>query len=124
VGIYTHYGDVTPLLKAADDKYVIFGSGEEVMLDFDPSTLPALPAGWTRDYFFYANGFVKDMDFYEADGNTVDRMPFHAMKTYPYPDTQHYPDDPRSIEYQLDYNTRYQTGNGVTSFRYEWDNKR
>jgi tetratricopeptide (TPR) repeat protein len=121
VGTYTEYGDVTPLLKAVDDKYVIFGSGEEVMLDFDPSTLPKLPVGWTRDYFFYANGFVKDMDFYEADGNTVDRMPFHGMKTYPYPDTQHYPDDADLLDYQIGYNTRYQTGNGVTSFRYEWD---
>src|SRR5437868_10866211 len=31
IGAYTRYGDVLPLLKAADDKFVIFGSGEEVL---------------------------------------------------------------------------------------------
>ena len=30
---------------------------------------------------FYANGFVKDMDFYEASPFTVADMPFHGMST-------------------------------------------
>ncbi|HEX6466681.1 MAG TPA: FG-GAP-like repeat-containing protein [Terriglobales bacterium] len=120
VGQYTKYGDVLPLLTKADDHYVIFGSGEEVMVDFDPSRLPALPAGWERDYFFYANGFVKDMDFYEADSLTVGPMPFHAMENYPYPRGQHYPEDAESVDYELEYNTRYQSGNGVSSYRYEY----
>ena len=29
-GPYTHYGNVTPLLKSPDNQYVIFGSGEEI----------------------------------------------------------------------------------------------
>ena len=120
VGTYTHYGDVRTLLDKADDHFVIFGSGEEVALDFDPAHLPALPAGWERDYFFYANGFVKDMDFYEADALTVHPLPFHAMKNYPYPAEQHFPDDPQALEYQLEYNTRYQSGNGISSYRFEF----
>jgi len=52
---------VTPLLKRIDDRYVIFGSGEEIAAEFDAANLPPLPAHWKRDYFFYANGFVKDM---------------------------------------------------------------
>jgi len=65
-GTYTRYGDVLPLLTALDDKLVVFGSGDEVSLDFDPAQLPALPKGWVRDYFFAANGYEKDMDFYAA----------------------------------------------------------
>ncbi len=120
IGNYTRYGDVLPLLKKADDKFVIFGSGEEVMLDFDPKGLPALPEGWERDYFFYANGFVKDMDFYESDALTVQPLPFHAMKGYPYPRSEHYPTDKGALDYQLDYNSRYQSGRGVTTYRFTY----
>ena len=83
-GSYTRYGDVLPLLKALDDQLVVFGSGDEVRLDFDPSQLPALPAGWVRDYFFAANGYEKDMDFYAAEGNFVAPLPFLRMGDYPY----------------------------------------
>ena len=37
LGTYTRYGDVFPLLTAVDDKLAVFGSGDEVRLDFDPS---------------------------------------------------------------------------------------
>src|SRR5581483_163820 len=84
-GEYTRYGDVHSLLSGFDDKLVVFGSGEEVALEFDPAKLPPLPKGWTRDYFFSANGYEKDMDFYAYDGNTVEPLPFRRMGTYPYP---------------------------------------
>ena len=45
LGTYTRYGDVLPLLTAVDDKLAIFGSGDEVRLDFDPSNLPQLAQG-------------------------------------------------------------------------------
>src|SRR6201998_3538947 len=45
-GNYTRYGDVQGLLSAADDRFVIFSSGEGVKLDFDARSLPALPMGW------------------------------------------------------------------------------
>jgi Flp pilus assembly protein TadD len=123
IGSYTRYGDVLPLLKAADDKFVVFGSGEEVVLDFDPSSLPKLPAGWKRDYLFYANGFVKDMDFYAADAFTVDPLPFHKMGIYPQPPHSEYPVNTNSLQYLLDYNTRYQSGNGVSEYRYVYPGK-
>ena len=65
-GNYTHMGDVTPLLTGIDDRFAIFGSGEEIRAEFDTGKLPALPAHWKRDYFFYANGYVKDMDWWDA----------------------------------------------------------
>jgi len=62
----------------------VFGSGEGVALEFDPAALPKLPAGWTRDYFFYANGFEKDLDFYAANAFTVEPLPRHGLVSYPY----------------------------------------
>ncbi|HTW78835.1 MAG TPA: CRTAC1 family protein, partial [Terracidiphilus sp.] len=112
-GNYTRMGDVTPLLKSVDDRFVVFGSGEEIAAEFDTSQLPALPAGWKRDYFFYANGFVKDMDWWDASPFTVSQMPFHAMSTYPYPDSEKYPLDPQSLGYQLNWNTRFDSGDPV-----------
>jgi hypothetical protein len=117
-GAYTHYGDVTPLLQRIDDEYVIFGTGEDMDLEFNAAAQPELPAHWVRDYFFYANGFVKDMDFYEASPFTVDAMPFHAMSGYPYRSKEHYPDDAKHIAYQLEWNDRFESG--IAAHRYEF----
>ncbi|HEY6370426.1 MAG TPA: FG-GAP-like repeat-containing protein [Candidatus Sulfotelmatobacter sp.] len=110
-GSYTRYGDVLPLLTATDDKLAVFGSGDEVRLDFDPSHLPALPRGWVRDYFFAANGYEKDMDFYAAEGNYVAPLPFLSMGEYPYSPKKSYPLDDAHLKYLLEYNTRGMSGN-------------
>jgi Flp pilus assembly protein TadD len=120
IGNYTRYGDVTELVRASDDEYVIFGSGDEVAVDFDASHLPDLPEGWTRDYFFYADGFAKDMDFYAAHGDTVAPLPFHTLKPYPYPPGVAYPEDERHLKYLLDYNTRGVAGPAGDSFRFQY----
>ncbi len=119
-GAYTRYGDVTPLLHAIDDQFVIFGTGEDMDLEFSSASLPPLPPGWTRDFFFYANGFVKDMDFYEASPFLVGALPFHSMSSYPYPATEHYPDDPAHTAYQLQYNTRFESGAPRGSFQFHY----
>ena len=121
-GSYTRMGDVTELVKDVDDRFAIFGSGDEIAAEFDASHLPALPAGWKRDYFFYANGFVKDMDWWDGSPFTVAQMPFHRMSTYPYPAGEHYPEDAESIRYQLDWNDRFDTGEPDRSYRfhYQW----
>ncbi len=118
-GAYTRYGDVRPLLDSIDDKFVVFGSGDEVALDFDPATLPALPRGWARDYFFIANGYEKDMDFYAYRGDTVDPLPFSAMKTYPYPG-QAFPSDAEHLNYLLEYNTRFMSGNEASGYSFQY----
>ncbi|WP_263365481.1 FG-GAP-like repeat-containing protein [Edaphobacter bradus] len=119
-GSYTHYGDVTPLVTALDNQFVIFGSGEDIDLEFRDSQLPALPAGWKRDYFFYANGYVKDMDFYEAMPFTVSAMPFHGMSSYPYSSPEHIPDDAGYLEYQLFWNDRFEPSNPQQQFRFDY----
>jgi len=119
-GAYTRYGDVTPLLHAIDDEFVIFGTGEDMDLEFSAASLPALPKGWSRDYFFYANGFVKDMDFYEATPFNVGSLPFHGMSSYPYPATERYPTDDAHTAYQLEYNTRFESGTVDRSFTFDY----
>jgi tetratricopeptide (TPR) repeat protein len=120
-GEYTRYGDVLPLLDAFDDKLAVFGSGEEVQLEFDQSKLPPLPKGWTRDYFFQANGYEKDMDFYAADGNTVEPLPFRGMGSYPYPGKS-FPNDADHLDYMLKYNTRFVSGNEPRGYSYQFRN--
>ncbi len=123
-GNYTRYGDVRELLAAPEDRFVILGSGDEVALDFDPAALPPLPEGWTRDYFFYADGFTKDMDFYAAHGHSVSPLPFHSMGHYPYPESTAYPDDPLSLDYLLNYNTRHDSGRSAPGYRFRYDGSR
>src|SRR2546425_333013 len=119
-GNYTRYGDVKDLLRAPDDRFAVFGSGEGVKLDFDPSRLPALPAGWTRDYFFFADGFEKDLDFYAAHAFTVEPLPYHTGLAYPYREGQEYPIDPSHLRYELEYNTRQRSGKLPASLRYDY----
>jgi hypothetical protein len=120
-GTYTRYGDVLPLLSALDDKSVVFGSGDEVRLDFDPSKLPALPQGWARDYFFAANGYEKDMDFYAAEGNFVAPLPFHSMGDYPYAPGKSFPLDDAHVNYLLEYNTRHVSGNEQRGYWFDYE---
>jgi tetratricopeptide (TPR) repeat protein len=119
-GNYTHRGNVTPLLTGIDNRFVIFGSGEEIAAEFDASKLPALPAHWKRDYFFYANGYVKDMDWWDASPFTVAQMPFHQMSAYPYPKPEGYPDDAPSLTYQLNWNDRFESGNPAYLYRFDY----
>ncbi len=119
-GAYTRYGDVLPLVNSLDDRLVVFGSGDEVALDFDPSKLPALPRDWVRDYFFVANGYEKDMDFYAYDFTNVDPLPFGGMRAYPYPPEQSFPLDDSHLNYLLEYNTRYMSGNEQPGFRFDY----
>ncbi len=119
-GYYTRFGDVRPLLTMQDDKFVIFGPGEEISLDFDVNGLPQLPHGWTRDYFFYVDGFTKDMDLHGTNVLTVDPLPFHAMPSYPYPPGLHYPDDADHLEYLLEYNTRFAEADNSRTYRYSY----
>ncbi len=119
-GNYTHMGDVTALLTNISDRYVIFGSGEEIAAEFDATKLPALPAHWKRDYFFYADGFVKDMDWWDASPFTVAQLPFHEMSAYPYPDSEIFPQDAQSLDYQLNWNDRFDSGEPVRSYRFNY----
>jgi hypothetical protein len=119
-GNYTRYGDVKQLLSASDDKFTVFSSGEGVKLEFDPAKLPQLPTGWARDYFFYVDGFEKDLDFYAAYAFTVEPLPHHGLIAYPYPSGKEYPLDPDHLQYQFEYNTRSRSDRMPATLRYEY----
>lgn len=106
IGDYTRFGEVTALLKSKEDMYVIMRNGDEIQIDFAASSLPSLPAGWRRSFFFYADGFGKDMDIHSGSPDTVTPLPFHDMSRYPYDTTERYPDDDAHRKYQREYNTR------------------
>lgn len=120
-GEYTRYGDVTDLLRRADDRFVIFGSGEELALEFNAANLPPLPHGWKRDYFFFADGFEKDMDFYAADELSVEPLPAHNGGAYP--EHTRYPADSEHLRYRLEYNTRSGSDRGEVDYRFHYQGK-
>ena len=105
-GAYTRYGPVKELLAAFDDKYVLVGPGDEIALRFDGSSLAATPADRTRSFVLVSHAYCKDMDLYTATPQTVEPLPFRAMSRYPYPPTEHYPDDEEHRAFLKTYNTQ------------------
>ncbi|MDT7604901.1 MAG: hypothetical protein QOF61_2898, partial [Acidobacteriota bacterium] len=105
-GRYTRVGDVRELLLNADDMFVISRPGDEISLSFDASKLPPLPAGWTRTFLLYADGFSKEMDINSASPDQILPLPFHGMTKYPYGASEAYPMTAQRRAYMERYNTR------------------
>jgi hypothetical protein len=105
-GRYTRLGDVRELLLKTDDMFVVSKPGDELALSFDADALEPLPAGWTRTFLLYADGFSKEMDINSASPHEVAPMPFHGMKRYPYGAPESYPTDEAHRNYLERYNTR------------------
>jgi hypothetical protein len=103
-GYYTKFGDVTPLLGEVDDKFVIFGGGDQITLRYEP---PATSWAGTRRYLFFSDGYYKTLK--EDISHTVEPLPFAAMSNFPYPMTESYPTDEDHTIYRLEWNTRYES---------------
>jgi hypothetical protein len=58
------------------------------------------------------------MDFYAADGLTVDPLPYHAMSAYP--DGESYWRDAKRVDTVLDFNTRFFGDVPPKDFRYHY----
>ena len=41
------------------------------------------------------------------------RLPFHGMSAYPYPASEKFPDDADALDYQLNWNDRFDSGEPV-----------
>jgi hypothetical protein len=82
-GYYTRYGDVKPLVTGIDDRIVIANSGDELRLRFD--AIPARGEGWSRDYVFVSDGWIKEGDYNFRLSKTVLPLPYHGMTSYTLP---------------------------------------
>ena len=111
-GYRTRYGDVTPLLRASDNRYAIYSSGEEIKVTFDGADLPDPPPGWTRDFVLHTDGWLKEGDLNTATAATIEPLPFHGMEDYPYGQDSRYPDDAGLRNYRDAYNTRWVSQKG------------
>jgi hypothetical protein len=105
-GAFTRFGDVLPLLRSADDMYVIMAPGDEGTVEFDAASASPPPLGWRRTFLLYTDGWIKDADLNTAFGNTVEPLPFHAIKAYPYAPGESYPTESVHQRYLREYNTR------------------
>jgi tetratricopeptide (TPR) repeat protein len=105
-GLYTREGDVRALLRSTDDRFVVSAPGDEIALAFDASTLPPLPADWTRTFLLYVDGFSKEMNLHSASPDRLEPLPFHAMSRYPYRTPESYPRTRAHDRYRAEYNTR------------------
>jgi len=80
--------------------------GDETTVEFSASGGTEAPPGWTRTFFLYSDGWIKDSDLNTAHGNTIEPLPYHDIKTYPYGPGDAYPADSARQRYLREYNTR------------------
>ena len=106
-GYYTRYGVVEELLSGVDDRYVIMNAGDAMYLQFD--AIEPVQDGYTRDYIFFSDGWVKDGDWNTVDSRTVGPLPHHAMSGYPYPPEERPVELLPSHPDWQDFHTRYIT---------------
>jgi tetratricopeptide (TPR) repeat protein len=105
-GAHTRYGEVTELVLHEDDRTVVMSPGDELTLRYSAAGLPPLPAGWTRDWVLYTDGWVKDADLHTTASQTVEPLPFHAMRGYPGDPAASPASDPAFRRYLERYQTR------------------
>ncbi len=72
-GFYTALGDATELVRAVDGGLAVFGSGEEIHMEF--AAAPDPPPGHRRHFVLRFHGWAKDMDLYTRHGDTVGPVP-------------------------------------------------
>lgn len=80
IGYHTRFGDVLPLLKRVEDRYVIMNAGDELALRFPAPPPP--PVGWVRDFVFISDGWEKDGNFNTGFSKTVLPLPSHDEPAY------------------------------------------
>src|SRR5262249_23092828 len=105
-GMMTRFGDVTELLRERDDRFVIFGAGDELSVTFDTAGLSTLPDGWSPSYILRSWGYCKSISVHTATGETIEPLPFRAMTQFPYGVNERYPQTPVHQQYLQQYQTR------------------
>jgi tetratricopeptide (TPR) repeat protein len=105
-GKLTRFGEVAGLLQQDDDRFCVVGPGDEVRIEFDARSLPALPSGWTRSYVLRSYGYCKDADPFTATSDTVEPLPWKGMPAFPFAPGVERPEDPGHERYLREFQTR------------------
>jgi len=103
-GNFTRYGDVSELVRDADDEFVIGRQGDRVSLKFNADELGPVPEGMERDYFVFSSLWFK-VNGLPYLPFTVDPLPFTNMTAFPYSAAESYPYE-ANLSYIQEYNTR------------------
>ncbi len=103
VGKVTRYGRVEELLTTVDDRFVILGGGDELVLRYDANSLPELIGHQIRTFLLDTHGYCKDRDPLTATASSVEPLPFGSMTKYPPAADDREPN--RSV-YRQNWNTR------------------
>ncbi len=86
-GLFTRFGSVTELVAEDDDRMVVMGAGDEMVIRFEIPNAP-IPDGWKRDFILHCVGWDKDADLNTLEGQSSLPLPFKNMKRYPPPAEQ------------------------------------
>ena len=105
-GRFTRTGDVTELLRADDDRFVLCGPGDEIIARFDAKSLPPLPDGWERSFVLKTWGYCKDPSPFTRTGGQVEPLPFRGMGDYAAEPAAQQAADAAREEYRRRWNTR------------------
>ena len=82
------------------------GSGDEIRMRFPAAGLPALPAGWRRDFLLLVDGWAKDADANTAFSQSVLAAAVPCHEPLSLPQLSIFPNNPAQRAYQEQYNTR------------------
>ena len=105
-GKLTRYGEVSGLLQADDDRLCLVGPGDEVRIEFEATSLPPLPEGWTRSFVLRTIGYCKDADPFTALSDSIEPLPWRNMPAFPFTRDIKRPSDPAYESYLREYQTR------------------
>ncbi len=115
-GNFTKYGNVTELLNAADDHFVVMRYGDQMSIEFP--YVPPATEGTERSFILLNNVFYKHATYSDIGelGQSAAYLPYRGMTTYAR-DMAPYPATPENIEYQTTWNTRTYAGPFADAFR-------
>ena len=81
-GELTQRGPCSDLIRRWDDRMVVIGAGDEIIVRFElPEKAP--PKGWRRDFIIHSVGWDKDADLNTLAGQSIGPLPFKEMTQYP-----------------------------------------
>ena len=81
-GELTRRGPCTELIQRWDDRMVVIGAGDEIIVRFEmPADEP--PSGWKRDFIIHSVGWDKDADLNTLAGQSIGPLPYRGMQQYP-----------------------------------------